>query len=116
MSDRATDRGGKRVHGGGQNDKGAHFVIERVLNNNVVVVLSPRDDEYILIGKGLGFGARRGQPIAGDDPRVEKSFALVLPTHRASISGFPFNACCVSSRSPIHWWTPYGRSCRKVTK
>ncbi|WP_067927325.1 BglG family transcription antiterminator [Alicyclobacillus shizuokensis] len=83
MFDRATGRGGERVRGKGQNDKGARFVVERVLNNNVVVVLSPRDDEYILIGKGLGFGARRGQPIAGDDPRVEKSFALVLPTHRA---------------------------------
>jgi transcriptional antiterminator len=52
------------------------FRIDRVLNNNVVVAFSG-DDEFIVVGKGVGFGAKYGQALDGDDPRIEKRFSLI---------------------------------------
>ncbi|MCL6452696.1 MAG: transcription antiterminator [Alicyclobacillus sp.] len=55
---------------------GEAFTVERVLNNNVLIVRSDREGERILVGKGLGFGAKRGQQIRVDDERIEKRFVL----------------------------------------
>lgn len=38
--------------------------ILRVLNNNVVIARDESDGEVILVGRGLGFQARPGQPVA----------------------------------------------------
>jgi beta-glucoside operon transcriptional antiterminator len=38
--------------------------ILRVLNNNVVIARDTSDGEVILVGRGLGFQARPGQPVA----------------------------------------------------
>lgn len=54
------------------------YIIERTLNNNVLIVLGDRQQESILVGKGIGFAAKQGQSIRGDDPRIEKRFSLVL--------------------------------------
>lgn len=53
------------------------YRIERVLNNNVVIVLLDGQAEHILIGKGIGFGAKRGDTILTQDARIEKLFSLV---------------------------------------
>lgn len=48
--------------------------IEKVLNNNVVVVRDADGEEMVLMGKGLGFGVRAGERVA--EERVEKRFTL----------------------------------------
>ncbi|MFP7170670.1 PRD domain-containing protein [Terribacillus sp. 7520-G] len=48
--------------------------IHRVINNNIVVSEDSQGDEVILIGKGLAFGLKRGDPI--QEKRVEKRFYL----------------------------------------
>ena len=63
--------------------KRGHYVVDRSLNNNVIVVRSPEGNEEIFIGRGLGFGIRRGDPIDPEDPRIEKRFTLADPDHRA---------------------------------
>ncbi|MFO7289899.1 transcriptional antiterminator, BglG family [Planifilum fulgidum] len=63
--------------------KRGHYIVERSLNNNVLVVRTPDGKEEILIGRGLGFGMRRGNPIDPEDPRIEKRFTLANPDNRA---------------------------------
>ncbi|GEO25185.1 transcription antiterminator BglG [Alicyclobacillus acidoterrestris] len=53
------------------------YVIERVLNNNVLILRANNQDEQIVIGRGIGFGARRGSPFSPTDARIEKRFTLV---------------------------------------
>src|SRR5690606_1147845 len=67
----------------GMDMKRGHYVVDRSLNNNVIVVRSPEGDEEIFIGRGLGFGIRRGDSIDPEDPRIEKRFTLADPDHRA---------------------------------
>ncbi|ACJ34303.1 glucose PTS transporter transcription antiterminator GlcT [Anoxybacillus flavithermus] len=50
------------------------FRIEKVLNNNVLIASHPTYDEVVLIGKGIGFGKKKGDVIAQKD--VEKWFIL----------------------------------------
>lgn len=53
------------------------FTIVRVIGNNVVMVTSGKNDsEYVILGKGIGFGAKSGGIIASDDKRIEKLFRL----------------------------------------
>ncbi|GMA62712.1 transcription antiterminator [Alicyclobacillus fastidiosus] len=53
------------------------YAIERVLNNNVLILQAKNGDEQIVIGRGIGFGARRGSVFGLGDPRIEKRFSLV---------------------------------------
>lgn len=46
--------------------------ILRVLNNNVVLAREESGDDVILVGRGLGFQARPGQPV--DESRVVRRF------------------------------------------
>lgn len=47
----------------------------RVMNNNVILVKKPsRDTQFVLIGKGLGFGLKSNTIISIDKTRIEKSF------------------------------------------
>lgn len=46
--------------------------ILRVFNNNVVLARSAGNDEVILVGRGLGFQAKPGQPV--DPKRVMRTF------------------------------------------
>ncbi|MGG3841939.1 glucose PTS transporter transcription antiterminator GlcT [Anoxybacillus kestanbolensis] len=50
------------------------FRIEKVLNNNVLIASHPTYDEVVLIGKGIGFGKKKGDVIEQKD--VEKWFIL----------------------------------------
>lgn len=34
------------------------FIVEKVLNNNVFIVIYDRYSEVVLIGKGIGFGKK----------------------------------------------------------
>lgn len=51
--------------------------IERVVGNNVVLTVDPeRSREYVLFGKGIGFGAKAGGIIEKNDSRIEKRYRL----------------------------------------
>ncbi|MGZ9586827.1 glucose PTS transporter transcription antiterminator GlcT [Paenibacillus marinisediminis] len=58
------------------------LVVVRALSNNVVLaneLLTSK--ETILLGKGIGFGAKPGDKLAYDDPRIEKKFSLESEQH-----------------------------------
>ncbi|MDM5315661.1 PRD domain-containing protein [Fictibacillus sp. b24] len=48
--------------------------VKKVLNNNVVIVTDSTSEERIVIGKGIGFGKKQGEPILPD--QVDKLFVL----------------------------------------
>ncbi|WP_282942009.1 PRD domain-containing protein [Paenibacillus sp. RC67] len=51
--------------------------IERVIGNNVILVKELGSDrEYVLLGKGIGFGTKAPGFIDAKDPRIEKRFRL----------------------------------------
>ncbi|RAK23154.1 BglG family transcriptional antiterminator [Anoxybacillus vitaminiphilus] len=50
------------------------FQIKKVLNNNVLIASHPDYDEVVLIGKGIGFGKKKGDII--EQAAVEKWFIL----------------------------------------
>lgn len=49
------------------------YVVEKVLNNNVLIARR-EDKEVVLIGRGIGFGQKRGASIQSD--QVEKMFVM----------------------------------------
>ncbi len=48
--------------------------IKKVLNNNVVITMNEDNQEMVVMGKGLAFQKKAGQPV--DDSKVEKKFVL----------------------------------------
>jgi len=52
----------------------ANLLIEKLLNNNVIIAEHPSYKEVVLIGKGIGFGRKPGEYI--DTEKVEKLFVL----------------------------------------
>ncbi|WP_283673892.1 BglG family transcription antiterminator LicT [Butyricicoccus sp. Marseille-Q5471] len=48
--------------------------IQKILNNNVVVALDEQGAETVLMGRGLGFGRKTGDPV--NQAAVEKRFTL----------------------------------------
>ena len=50
------------------------LLIEKVLNNNVIIAEHPSYEEVVLIGKGIGFNRKHGDFIEND--QVEKFFVL----------------------------------------
>ncbi|MCL6586086.1 MAG: transcription antiterminator [Anoxybacillus sp.] len=50
------------------------FRVEKVLNNNVLIASHPEYDEVVLLGKGIGFGKKKGDVI--EQSAVEKWFIL----------------------------------------
>jgi transcriptional antiterminator len=52
----------------------AKLLIEKVLNNNVLIAEHPSYKEVVLIGKGIGFNRKHGDII--DTEQVEKLFVL----------------------------------------
>lgn len=51
------------------------MIIRRIFNNNVALAVDERGDESVVIGRGLCFNRRAGDPV--DPDAVEKTFALV---------------------------------------
>ncbi|MGG3469124.1 transcription antiterminator [Neobacillus pocheonensis] len=52
----------------------AKLLIDKVLNNNVLIAEHPSYEEVVVIGKGIGFNRKRGDYI--DTDTVEKLFVL----------------------------------------
>lgn len=50
------------------------FRVEKALNNNVLIAFHPEYGEVVLLGKGIGFGKKKGDEIA--ESAVEKCFVL----------------------------------------
>lgn len=50
------------------------MLIEKVLNNNVVITRDERNQEMIVMGKGLAFKKKVGDPIF--DSCIDKKFQL----------------------------------------
>lgn len=50
------------------------MIIKRVLNNNTVISANSKGIDVLLMGKGIAFGKKKGQPI--DMEQVEKTFLL----------------------------------------
>lgn len=50
------------------------FKVKKVLNNNVLIAGHDTFQEVVLIGKGIGFGKKRGELISNET--VEKIFVL----------------------------------------
>ncbi|MGT2832959.1 BglG family transcription antiterminator LicT [Streptococcus halotolerans] len=50
------------------------MIIEKVYNNNVIQVKDDKDQELIVMGRGLGFQKKMGDEI--DQSKIEKVFAL----------------------------------------
>ncbi|OEH94337.1 glucose PTS transporter transcription antiterminator GlcT [Bacillus solimangrovi] len=50
------------------------LTIKKVLNNNVLIAGHPSHEEVVLIGKGIGFGKKQGNPVEINE--VEKVYAL----------------------------------------
>lgn len=48
--------------------------LEKIINNNVVQARDQADNQYVVMGRGLGFQAQIGQEI--DSEKIEKTFAL----------------------------------------
>lgn len=62
--------------------EGAQYVIQRIFNNNVVLVHEPLSNvEIILLGKGIGFGKKMGNTISGEHADIEKKFRLEDEKH-----------------------------------
>lgn len=74
--------------------------IDRILNNNVVIILGDQHQETIVMGKGIGFNKKPGDFINGDD--VEKIFSLNNPYSdhfKALLEKVPAN--CISATEEI---------------
>lgn len=50
------------------------MIINRVINNNVISVLDKNDNEQVIMGSGVGFQKKSGDPI--EESRIEKIFSL----------------------------------------
>lgn len=48
------------------------MTIEKIINNNIVLSINDRDQEVIVMGKGLGFGKKAGDSI--DESLIENSY------------------------------------------
>ena len=48
--------------------------IEKVINNNIVSAFDDTGREIVVMGRGLGFGVRPGQPVNED--KIEKEFRI----------------------------------------
>ncbi|WP_347549374.1 PRD domain-containing protein [Pseudalkalibacillus hwajinpoensis] len=51
------------------------FEIKKILNNNVVIALTERNNEVVLTGKGIGFNQQQGERL--DESKVDKYFVLI---------------------------------------
>ncbi|MFV0395360.1 MAG: BglG family transcription antiterminator LicT [Coprobacillaceae bacterium] len=53
------------------------MIIDKILNNNVAVILDENDKEKIVMGRGIAYKKRAGDQI--DDDKIDKTFALSNP-------------------------------------
>lgn len=48
--------------------------VKKVFNNNVILIKRKNGEEEVLLGKGIGFGKKRGQLLELEASKIEKSF------------------------------------------
>lgn len=60
------------------------MIIKKIMNNNVVFAIDDAKNEVVLVGKGLGFGKKRGQIV--DKEKVEKVFRMQNDSDRNKIA------------------------------
>ncbi len=54
-----------------------NFRVQRVIGSNVVMAFGERsEEEFVIIGKGIGFTLKAGGSLEADDARIEKRFRL----------------------------------------
>lgn len=53
------------------------YLIQKALNNNVLIAVDEKDHEVVLIGRGIGFGKKYGERV--DSESIEKLFVLNDP-------------------------------------
>lgn len=54
------------------------MIIEKILNNNVVITRSPSGAETVIMGRGLAFGRAAGDRV--DEGKIEKTFTITDPS------------------------------------
>ncbi|CAI6087754.1 PRD domain-containing protein [Cohnella sp. JJ-181] len=80
---------------------GGRLKIERVIGNNVVLVLDETTGkEFVLLGKGIGFASKDASPLEADDPRIEKRFRLddrdQMKDYQTLLEGIPAEVIRIS--------------------
>lgn len=50
------------------------MIIERIINNNVVSSKDENDMEVVIMGSGIGFGKKKGEPV--EEQKIEKIFRM----------------------------------------
>jgi len=50
------------------------MIIEKIINNNVVIAIAGNGQETVVMGKGIGFQAKAGHQV--DEKKIEKRFVL----------------------------------------
>ncbi|GAB6098159.1 PRD domain-containing protein [Halanaerocella petrolearia] len=60
-------------------DEKYQYQIKKIFNNNVVLAVRENDheEEFVLIGKGLGFAKDKGDIISADEVEIEREFIPV---------------------------------------
>ena len=59
------------------------YEVQKTLNNNVLIASDIDGNEVVLIGSGIGFGKKFGEPI--NHEQVEKMFVLNDPEETRAI-------------------------------
>lgn len=54
------------------------MVIDKIINNNIVSAFDNTDTEVVVMGRGIGFGAKAGSPIS--EEKIEKVFRIKSQT------------------------------------
>jgi beta-glucoside operon transcriptional antiterminator len=60
------------------------MIVQKVLNNSLVLSMDDDDREVIVMGKGIGFNSRPGDEI--DPEKIEKLFVTQALARAAAIS------------------------------
>ena len=80
------------------------MTIDKVLNNNVVISHDENGAEVVLMGRGLAFGRRAGDPVAAE--KVEKRFTLhsdqLSSRFQQLVTSIPLAHFMMSERIIIH--------------
>ncbi|PJN92222.1 hypothetical protein CVN76_00635 [Bacillus sp. mrc49] len=67
------------------------FIVEKVLNNNVVIATHPSYGEVVSIGKGIGFNRKKGEELS---PQLfDKTFVLKDVKEQESYK--KLKPCCI---------------------
>ncbi|WP_122790091.1 BglG family transcription antiterminator LicT [Intestinibacillus sp. Marseille-P6563] len=76
------------------------MIIEKILNNNVVITRSPSGAETVIMGRGLAFGRAAGDRV--DEKKIEKTFTITDPSLEGKLhellAGMPVEHMLISEK------------------